>query len=515
MNEVAESQVSTRGFMGSVLVARDSALLFEHGYGWANLEWNIANTPTTKFRIGSVTKQFTAAAILLLEERGRLTLEDPIGRHLPDAPDAWDQVTVYHLLTHTSGIPSFTSFPDYATVKLAPSTPAKAMDRIRTEPLEFTPGEKFSYSNSGYLILGYMIELLSGQPYATFLDDNIFKRLGMGDTGIDSNLAIIPRRASGYVPEPRGMANAPYVDMTIPHGAGAIYSTVRDLWRWQQGLHGGKLLTAQSLEKMITPHLGSYALGVGVQTISGRKVISHGGGIEGFNAYLLYHPDSKLTVTVLANVNGPSASELSQQLAKLAFDEPVTLTAERKEIEVPVETLEEYVGTYQLTPRIKNMIRVTDGRLTTQLSGQGELPLFAESGSKFFLKVVDAQVEFVRENGRVTHLVQHQGDRSQKAERISDTVEERVAIELPASKLERYVGTYEITPAFALEITLEDGQLMSQASGQAKFPLFAESERTFFLKVVDAQLEFFEGEDGAITRAVLHQGGRDIPATRK
>jgi hypothetical protein len=229
----------------------------------------------------------------------------------------------------------------------------------------------------------------------------------------------------------------------------------------------------------------------------------------------MYFPEEKITVAVIANVNGPSASELAQQLSKLAFGESVILAAERKEVEVPAEKLKDYVGIYQLNPRIKNMIRLTDGRLTTQLSGQGVLPLFAETESKFFLKVVDAQVEFVRENGRVTHLLQHQNGRTQKADRIGDTVEERKAIEVPRATLERYVGTYEVSPTFALTVTLEADQLMSQATGQAKHPLFPESETMFFLKVVDVQLEFFKDDKGAVTHAVLHQGGRDMRAPRK
>src|SRR5688572_19591256 len=187
MSEVGDTHVSTSRFMGTALVAKDTEVLFDRSFGWANLEWDIANSPTTKFRIGSVTKQFTAAAILLLEERGKLTLEDRISKHVPDAPAAWQDITVFHLLTHTSGIPSFTGFKDYNTIKLSPSTAEKRVAQMRDHPLEFTPGEKFTYSNSGYLLLGYIIERVSGQSYEAFLNENIFTRLGMGDTGVDSN----------------------------------------------------------------------------------------------------------------------------------------------------------------------------------------------------------------------------------------------------------------------------------------------------------------------------------------
>jgi CubicO group peptidase (beta-lactamase class C family) len=514
MQQIAESHVAEKRFMGAVLVAKDDDVLFERGFGWANLEWNIPNAPNTRFRIGSITKQFTAAAILLLEERGKLRIEDPVSKHLPDSPDAWKDVTLFHLLTHTSGIPSFTSFPDYPTLKLAATTVDKTVARFRDKPLEFAPGERHVYSNSGYLLLGHLIEIISGQSYDAFLADNIFKPLGMGDTGIDSNLELIVRRASGYVPSGPGMGNAPYVDMTIPHGAGVMYSTPRDLWKWQQGLYGGKLLSAKSLEKMVTPFKGSYALGLGVSS-SPRKMFSHGGGIEGFNSNLAYFPDEKLSVVVLANVNGPTAGELTQQLAKIAFGETVILAAERKELEVPTETLKGYVGTYQLTSRIKNMIRLVDGKLTTQLSGQAQIPLFAESESKFFLKVVDAQVEFIREGGKVTHLLQHQGGRTQKAQRISDTVEERQAITLPRATLERYVGTYEVNERLSMTAALDGDQLTMQLTGQGKNPMFPESETKFFLKVVDAEFEFQKDESGAITHAIIRQGGRELRGKRK
>lgn len=516
MSEVVKAQSAGDRFMGSVLVAKDGAPVFEQSSGWANIEWKIPNTAVTKFRLGSMTKQFTAAAILLLEEQGKLKVEDPLSKFIPSAPEAWKPVTLYHLLTHTSGIPSFTDFPEYGTWKLSPESPAQMMAHIRDKPLDFTPGEKFKYSNSGYVLLGWIVELASGQSYETFLREHVFRPLGMNDSGYDSNTAVIPQRASGYVPGSAGLTNAPYIDMHVPGGAGALYSTTADLLRWTQGLFGGKLLSAASLEKMTTPFKSSYAFGLGVSTVKKHKVIAHGGAIEGFNSQLTYYPEGKVTVVVLANVNGTAAGELAGQLATLAFGETVTLSAERKELEVPVAVLQRYVGVYRLSSQITNTIRLTDGRLTTQLSGQAPLPLFAESEKKFFLKIVNAQVEFFTdEQGKVTHLVQYQNGQERQAVRISDTVVERQAITLPRATLEPYVGTYELRPGFDLAITLEGDQLMSQATGQAKLPLFAESETKFFPKVVDAQVEFFKDANGTVTHLILHQGGRDIKGLRQ
>src|SRR5271155_4385906 len=286
LEQVIQSYASKKQFMGSVLVARGNDILFDRGYGSANLEWDIPTSPSTKFRLGSVTKQFTAASILLLEERGKLKVEDPVKKYMPDAPAAWDKITIFHVLTHTSGIPSFTSFPDYRQTEPFETTPEKLVARFRDKPLDFQPGEKWSYSNSGYVLLGYLIEKISGQKYAAFVQENIFTPLGMKDSGYDSNFEIIPHRADGYAPEKNGPVHAGFIHMSIPFSAGSLYSTTEDLLRWERGLFGGKVLSAASLQKMTTPFKDDYAFGLSVRTTGGHKVIDHGGGIEGFNTHL-------------------------------------------------------------------------------------------------------------------------------------------------------------------------------------------------------------------------------------
>ena len=513
--EIADSHFAADKFMGSVLVVQAGDVLLEKSYGFADLETKTPFTPATKFRIGSLTKQFTAAAILLLEQDGRLTLDDPVSQQVPDAPPAWEKVTLFHLLTHTSGIPSVTSLPGYATWKQSPSTPAQTLAHVRDLPLEFEPGEKFNYSNSGYILLGHILERLTGQSYPTFLRTRILEPLGLHDTGYDSPDAVVPDRATGYVAGPNGLIDAPVIHMDFPHAAGGLYSTPRNLLRWNEALFGGQLLSPASLEKMVTPFKDDYALGLIVKNGPGTKVIDHGGGIEGFNSHLAFYPESKLTVVVLANVNGP-ATPLAALLGAAARGERVTLPSERRAVDVPAEILKSYVGVYRLNPQITNTIRLTDGQLTTQLTGQPAFPLFPESETRFFLKVVDAQVEFSRDaQGQVTHLTQFQNGRSIRATRISDTVTERTAVDIPRSTKASYVGTYRLQPGFDLTITLEGDQLMSQATGQEKFPVFPESETKFFLKVVDAQIEFFKDPTGTITHLLLHQGGREMKAPRQ
>jgi len=419
MEQIIHSYVVDHRFMGSVLVARDGKTLLDKGYGFANLEWQVPNTPTTKFRLGSITKQFTAASILLLEERGKLKIEDPVKKYMPDAPAAWDKVTIFHLLTHTSGIPSFTGFPDYPKREWETMTPQQLVDWFRDKPLEFEPGTKWNYSNSGYVLLGYLIEKISGQSYADFVQQNVFTPLGMKDSGYDSNSAIIERRAAGYAPGKNGPPeNAGFVNMSIPLSAGALYSTTEDLLRWEQGLFGGKLLSPASLAKMTTPFKQDYAFGLGVSMQDGHKAITHDGGIQGFNTSMTYYPDDKLVVAVLANLNGPGAGQISSALGKVAHGEKVVLPSERKEITISAQALEKHVGSYELTfpnRAVPFVITLEDGKLLAKLGQQPKFPIFAESETLFFYKVVDAQLEFVKnDKGEITGLVLHQNGRDTK-----------------------------------------------------------------------------------------------------
>jgi CubicO group peptidase (beta-lactamase class C family) len=519
MEQVIQSYTPDNKFMGTALVAKGTGVILNKGYGFANLEWNIPNTPTTKFRLGSVTKQFTAASIFLLQERGKLNINDPVKKYMPDAPAAWDKITIYNLLTHTSGIPSFTSFPEYPKWEPFATTATEAVARFRDKPLDFQPGEKWDYSNSGYLLLGYLIEKISGGSYEQFVRENIFTPLGMKDSGYDSNSAIIAHRASGYSPGKDGLENTGFIHMSIPHAAGALYSTTEDLLKWEQGLFGGKVLSPASLETMTKPFKNDYACGLFVVTKDGHKIIDHGGGIEGFNTELKYFPDDKLTVIVLANVNGQAVGEIATKLAAIVHGEQIKLPAERKEITLDRKLLAPYVGTYELAAGVNMVITLDGNQLSEKLAAQSSFPIFPESATMFFLKVVDAQIEFVKDaTGAPTALILHQGGRDQKAPRISEKAELPPAhkeIQVAPELLAKYAGTYELNPGSEVAMTVENGHLMTQITGQPKFELFAESNTLFFLKVVDAQAEFVTDVNGNVTYLVIHQGGRDTKATRK
>ncbi len=418
MDQVVRASADTGEFSGSVLVARDGQVLLDQGYGFANREWSIPNDGETRFRLGSVSKQFTAVAIMILSERGLVDLAAPVKTWLPDAPVSWDQITVRHLLTHTSGIPNFTDFDDYEGLKTQPATIESLIARFRDRPLDFQPDEKWNYSNSGYILLTAIIEKASGKPYAEFVAEALFQPLGMTDSGYDTHAAVLPHRASGYVPTARGYANADYVDMSIPQGAGALYSTTRDLLKWEQGLFGGGLLRPESLALLTTPYRDNYALGLVVTEEAGATTIAHSGGIEGFNTYMAYDPALRMTVVVLGNLNGPAPDQLGASLMTLARGGTVTLATERRAITVSPDVLRAYEGVYELAPTFAITVSVVDGKLMAQATGQQAFELHAESESRFFLTVVDAQVTFTRDaSGSVDGLVLHQGGRDTRAAR--------------------------------------------------------------------------------------------------
>lgn len=412
MDQVVRASADADEFSGAVLVAREGEILLDQGYGLADREWRIPNDGDTKFRLGSLSKQFTAVAVMLLNERGLVDLDAPVKRYLPDAPATWDAVTVRHLLNHTSGVPNFTAFSDFAAQKTLPATPASLIARFSGRPLDFQPGEGFAYSNSGYVLLSAIIEAASGQSYADFVNDNLFQPLGMADSGYDDHDAILPRRASGYTPTGSGVANADYVDMTIPMGAGALYSTTHDLLKWEQGLFGGRVLNAASMTALTTPVRNNYAMGLVVSQAEGRRLVWHNGAIEGFNTYMAYDPADRTAVIVLGNLNGDAPDKLGAALVTLARGGTVTLASERPSVTLPPETLAAYAGVYELAPTFAITITVADGKLMAQATGQQAFALTAEAVDAFFLTAVDARITFTRdEAGAVQGLVLHQGGR--------------------------------------------------------------------------------------------------------
>jgi CubicO group peptidase (beta-lactamase class C family) len=430
MQSDIELRVANQHFMGAVLVAKGDRLLINEGYGFADLEWNSPNTPHTRFRIASITKQFTAAAILLLQERGKLRVDLPLKTYLPDTPPAWSEITIFNLLTHTSGIPDFIRLADFRKFMTLPLQPEQIIAKIRDKPLDFPPGSERAYSNSGYVLLGLVIEKLSGESYAQFVKENLLDPLGMRDSGYDTHAAVIDWRASGYTYGPDGFKNAPYFDMNIPFAAGGLYSTTGDLLRWERALFGGKILSQASLEQMTTPFKENYGFGVVIRTIDGDKVVDHSGSFDGFNTEMIHGARDNLVVVVLSNVSGPATDQLADDLFKVAHGDKVELISDRKVLHLAAATLETYAGYYEFPDG--DVMRVwRDGdRFLTQLQAEPAVEFFPQGQHDFFAKVIDEQITFEEHSGSRTKLVLHQNGKDCPAKRLEEAVGKQASAEL-------------------------------------------------------------------------------------
>src|SRR5688572_26294330 len=316
IDELLAAHAKVNGFSGTVLLASQGRPLFAKGVGYANVEWQTPNTTKTKFRIGSVTKQFTSMLVMQLREQGKIKLEDSMCLYVTPCPEAWKPVTIHHLLTHTSGIPTYTGIKEWREINMVPKTTDQIIAFFRDLPLQWVPGEKYAYNNSGYFLLGVVIEKITGKKYEQALQEMILTPLGLTDTGYDWSATIIPRRATGYRGKGATLTNSPALDMQQPYAAGSLYSTVEDLLKWDQALYTEKLLPAAAKQVMWTPFKDNYAYGWGIaqpaaNQFGGHKRIAHGGGINGFSANFVRLPDAKMTVVVLANNESASSSTVA------------------------------------------------------------------------------------------------------------------------------------------------------------------------------------------------------------
>lgn len=403
--------VEQNQFAGAVLVAKDGKPVFREGFGLANREWNVPNTPDTAFRLGSITKQFTAASILQLADAGKLSLDDKISKYYAKAPATWSAITIKHLLTHRSGIPSYTNLPEFFEKQAGVSrTPEEIVELTSQMPLAFEPGTKFEYDNTGYVLLGYVIEKVTGQPYAAYLQDHIFGPLGMKRSGYDNTTDILPGRASGYGIENGVWLNSQYLSMTLPHAAGSLYSTVDDLLIWDEALYGGKVVSAASLADMLTDHGDAYGYGIGPTEFEGHKVFRHSGGIPGFSTDMARFPDDGLTVIVLSNLEIARSSRIDDEIARLWLGlPPPPPPPALVPVTVAPEILDRYVGVYELMPSFNITITRGGESLVAKATGQGEFPLTATSTTEFQQPQAGIRIVFPEGDGPAQSFTFFQG----------------------------------------------------------------------------------------------------------
>jgi CubicO group peptidase (beta-lactamase class C family) len=342
VTEYMHNAVMFDHFSGTVIMARDGKPFFCKAYGMANYELDVPNNVKTKFRIGSLSKQFTAVAIMQLQERGKLNINDPVGQYLDSCPTTWQSITIKHLLNHTSGIVNFTSLPE-ATGKflMVPHTHDEIVDLFRSKPLESAPGERYNYNNSGYYLLGLIIEKVSGKPYAGYLRENILLPLGMKNTDIDDMETIVKNRASGYyLGEDKVFSNSYYTNMGILFSIGGMYSTVEDLLIWEQSFTTARLLKSSTIDEIFTAGKGNYGFGWWIDTLGNCTRMYHDGGITGFSSSLQRIPGEHLTVIAISNRGDDGGIRVAYDIVGKVCDVPATIRGIQPELmKLPSEQL--------------------------------------------------------------------------------------------------------------------------------------------------------------------------------
>jgi D-alanyl-D-alanine carboxypeptidase len=387
----------------AVGVVKDGRLVLARGYGYADLENDVPATAETVYRLGSITKQFTATAIMQLAEQGKLSVDDELTKFLPDYPTGGRKITVHQLLNHTSGIKSYTSTKDFFKRSRLDTSHGELLAQFKDEPFDFEPGAKWLYNNSGYYLLGMIIEKASGQTYAQYLDENIFKPLAMSATRYGHTRPLIRRRAMGYRYALGGLVNDDPLSMDAPGAAGALVSTVLDLIKWHQALESGQLLSSASYEAMYQPtkladgKTRPYGYGWGVGELAGHRKLSHGGGINGFSTMIARYPDDRLAVIVLSNTVSANSGALEKKIAKVLLnveDKPV------EDLPPAAELLEQLTGKYQMEDG-QVEITTSDGQLFAKV-GDGPRDRLKYQGDRAFVPARNAEmrVTFTPKEGR-------------------------------------------------------------------------------------------------------------------
>jgi CubicO group peptidase (beta-lactamase class C family) len=529
-------------FNGSILVAEKGKIIYEKGFGRANMEWAIPNQPDTKFRIGSVTKQFTAALVLQLVEEGKIKLDGKIADYLPDyRKDTGGKVTIHQLLNHTSGIPSYTSRPNFlAEVSRNPYSVTDFVKKFASGDLEFEPGSKFSYNNSGYSLLGAIIENVTGKSYETVLTERIFKPLGMTNSGYDNHSPVLQKRASGYQKTPNGFVNAAYLDMSIPYAAGSLYSTVEDLFKWDQSLQEDKILSADSKKLMFTPGLGNYGYGIRItdqpigKTDRKTKIIGHGGAIHGFSSLITRAVEKRQTVIILDNVGlGRNHQKITNSILSILNGQPIEppkRSIAETLYKIAIEkNLASAVAEYR---KLKAENSPTFDFSETELNTLG-YELLGMKRTKDAIEIFKLNVEMFPTSSNPydslaeTYLADNQKDlalanykkaaeldpKNANALLIVKRLEGKEA-KVDSSGFDAYVGEYQVTPRLTLTITKEGDKLFGQLTGQEKLAVEPVSETQFTIPEVKANISFEKDPVGKVIGLLLSQGSRTANAKK-
>ncbi len=504
----------------TVLVAKNGKAIYRKAVGKSNLELDVDMIPENVFMLASITKQFTAVAILMLEEQGKLSLDDPITKFIPDYPTHGKTITVHHLLNHTSGIKSYTSIGDLKQVARQDKTLDELIDFFKNEPMDFDPGEDFRYNNSGYVLLGKIIEVASGETYANFINNHIFKPLDMKASQYGSRSKLIKNRAMPYEEGDKGYVNASYLSMSIPHAAGALTSTIDDMLKWQNALANNTLIKASTLQKAINgSQLNSgehidYGYGLGELSLKGSKGYTHSGGIFGTSTNGIYLINEDVYVIGLSNCSCNNIDAVTTQLAAAAIGKPYP--SMKDVIQLNEDQLKKWVGAYQFE----------DGTIRHIFFKDGALKSMRESITNTVFDIFPlSENRFMFADGNIEYKFSKSDDGKKQAIFITDSEnigkhidkampEARKEITLSNDILSQYVGKYQLAPNFNVVITVKGNEIYAQATGQGQFQLFAENETTFFAKVAALKVVFNKNASGKVESFTLYQGEEETIASK-
>lgn len=513
-DKLLSDQFKTNETGCTALVSRNGQIIYKKAFGMANLELNIPMQADNVFRIGSITKQFTSVAILQLMEQGKLSLQDDITKFIPDYPTHGHHITIEHLLTHTSGIQSYTDMKDFGEIMRKDMKPEELVAHFKNQPMEFAPGTKWNYNNSGYFLLGYIIEKITGKTYPQYVEEVFFKPLGMNNSYYGSDSKIIKNRASAYEKGKDGFQNAEPLSMTLPYSAGSIQSTVEDLFKWHQAVHAYKLVKKETLNKAFTKYKlnngkeTQYGYGWFLGNVQGSATIEHGGGINGFLTQSIYLPKEDVFVAVFSNCDGNPPSDVSSKIAALTIGKPYAYK------EITLDNLQSYTGVYE-NEEGQRIITLADNQLYSQRSGGNKSKIKPYQKDAFFFENMLSTLEFGRNGAGQIEKVTLKGRQADATWKKTDKpIPTHTEVQVSEQILASYVGEYQLAPNFILTVTKEGKGLMTQATGQGKIEIFAESETKFFPKVMEAQIEFIKDDSGKVTQLILNQGGRKMEAKK-
>lgn len=491
----------------AIQISKDGKTIYQKAVGKANLELDVDITPDHIFRIGSITKQFTTAAILKLKEQGKLSLQDELTKYIPDYPTGGNKITVEHLMTHTSGIKSYTSMPEFRTEFMSTHmTPKELIAVFKDEPMDFKTGEKELYNNSAYILLGFIIEKVSGKSYEEYIETEIFEPLGMTHSSYEVESDIIPNRAYGYDREDGNYINAPYLSMTLPYAAGSLLSTTDDLRKWHTAFMNDEVVNeasrtaAHTSAKLLDGTETGYGYGWGIGEFKGSKRIGHSGGINGFLSDSQYFPEEKILITVLSNCNCHSPQQLLMPLAATAIGKPII---EPEEQQLDLSIAKEYVGKYQLTPSLVLNVELDGDRLRAKPTGQEPVYMKPIGDHKFFISIISSELHFHPEpDGSVKSLTLFQGG-AHKAFKI-----ELKDVKLSPAELQKYTGTFEFAPGQGFTFRELDGDFYGK-QGDDEVVLTPQGNHEFFAKEEGVKVKFADD----VQEVTIFMGG-EIKAKR-